>query len=157
MELIRRVKKIIKWLPILWNDRDWDHHYFYCILNHKLTTMEQFFREDAVTANRIHDADKIKIARILTDRLMKNEYLIAAEMCPERKWGDRKMVWIKSDEGNGLVEFIGLEYEKAKTDKEIEQADRDYRKWGRRADRQREADIKYLFLWIARFIECWWD
>ena len=30
------IKNIIKWFPIIWNDRDWDHNYIYTILKSKL-------------------------------------------------------------------------------------------------------------------------
>ena len=31
-----RIKNIIRWIPVLWNDRDWDYHYTFEILKTKL-------------------------------------------------------------------------------------------------------------------------
>lgn len=73
--IIESIKNIIKWFPIIWQDRNWDHSYFYRILHFKLNNMEKFFSsKDAISANTLKDAKRIKIARILVERLMEDNY-----------------------------------------------------------------------------------
>jgi len=41
-EFKRSIKKIWYWFPIIWKDRDWDSHYIFEILKHKLKTQSQY-------------------------------------------------------------------------------------------------------------------
>lgn len=70
------IKNLIKWLPVIWKDRDWDKYYLYIILYHKLKYMEEYFNKDDIM---IMYADKyakqIKIAKNLVKRLTDNNYL----------------------------------------------------------------------------------
>jgi hypothetical protein len=66
---------IFIWLPIIWQDRQFDHGYFYTIMWHKLKLMEKFFGSDdpcAIGADKC--AKDIKVARILCGRLMNGDY-----------------------------------------------------------------------------------
>jgi len=154
--MIKKIKRLLYWLPVILQDRDWDPHYFYRIMGHKLSSMERFYWEDAHHVGAKKESRKIKVARILCDRLVEDEYLLAALTIPERDWGGRKIAWSELDDGS-TMRFDGFEYEKAHTEKEIHQADDDYFRWGRHADNQRIRDIEYLFDWIKRHIERWWD
>ena len=33
---IRQIRKVLRWIPILWRDRDWDYYFVYEILKQKL-------------------------------------------------------------------------------------------------------------------------
>ena len=40
------IKNLIKWFPLIYNDRDFDHGYLYDILYFKLDNMQKFFESD---------------------------------------------------------------------------------------------------------------
>jgi hypothetical protein len=42
-EFFNRIKNVIYWLPVIWNDQDWGHNFFMIILHHKLVSMRKFF------------------------------------------------------------------------------------------------------------------
>lgn len=50
------IVNLIKWFPVIWEDRDWDYSYMERILRHKLYMMEKFFYSKDV---HIADADKV--------------------------------------------------------------------------------------------------
>ena len=41
-ELKRSLLSLWYWLPIIWKDRNWDHHYIYEILKHKLKAQSEY-------------------------------------------------------------------------------------------------------------------
>lgn len=64
------LSNIIKWLPIIYQDRDYDEHYLYLILLKKLKNKEKFFRGDnAFTMDAPIVADEIKEIVIALERL----------------------------------------------------------------------------------------
>jgi hypothetical protein len=50
------VKNLVKWFPVIWEDRNWDYSYMERILRQKLYMMEKFFYSDKV---HIVDAEKV--------------------------------------------------------------------------------------------------
>ena len=69
------ITNLIKWSPIIWNDRDFDQAYMYEMLRFKLKNMEDFFYSDRTWCiGSERRAKEIKICRILLDRIIKEEY-----------------------------------------------------------------------------------
>lgn len=54
------VKNLVRWFPVIWNDRDWDHSYFYKILETKLTHMADHFEKSAWGASAEEDAKNMR-------------------------------------------------------------------------------------------------
>jgi len=63
------IKNIIYWLPIIWKDRNWDNHYIYNILQHKLKAQSKYIgdRDHHVTAKR--DAEVMMTCVRLIDKV----------------------------------------------------------------------------------------
>jgi hypothetical protein len=71
----RYIRNLIKWSPILWSDRDFDYAYLLIIINKKLKMMEQFFLSDkTITKSAAKHGKQIRTARILTDRIIEDDY-----------------------------------------------------------------------------------
>lgn len=70
----KRISTIIKWIPILWYDEDWDFYYVYNILQKKL----EFVQKDMLNSNIENKelyANKIGIAIKLIEIIKKEKYL----------------------------------------------------------------------------------
>src|SRR3990172_2873091 len=39
--IVRKVKNIVRWIPILWNDADWDYGHLYDIMEFKIRNMRE--------------------------------------------------------------------------------------------------------------------
>lgn len=74
MNLISSIKNLITWFPVVWKDRQWDHIFLLTILRKKLSLMEKFFREKCNHVNSERDADNIKFAILLLNRIMEDDY-----------------------------------------------------------------------------------
>lgn len=80
------IKNIIKWFPVIWNDRDWDYRYIYEILHKKLELKEQFFRSDKThVADWEQTADEIKEVKDALKRLIDDDYVSYEEVMKDAK------------------------------------------------------------------------
>ena len=69
--LTQGIKNLIYWLPVVWQDRHWDHDFLFLMLRHKLKAMETFFRSKGAFGVRSHrDADHIHRCILLLNRLV---------------------------------------------------------------------------------------
>ncbi len=83
-----RFKKLWYWLPVIWNDYDFDYAYFWIIMQHKLKSMRNFFNSDyAFGANSKKDAEKMDLCIKVLDRIINEDYLENAHMWHDKKWG----------------------------------------------------------------------
>ena len=75
LRLIRRLKRILSWLPVLWHDEDWDHAHLWHILRHKLSSMRDYHKEYGISADRLQIALEINSCVEALDRLIDDDYL----------------------------------------------------------------------------------
>lgn len=68
------IKNIIRWIPVLWNNFDWDSEYLLDIMRFKLSRMEKYFRNDAIIADNEEIAKKISSAIYFIDKLCDGVY-----------------------------------------------------------------------------------
>ena len=84
-EYIRKIKNLIRWAPIIWRDHDWDYHFIYEMLKHKLTFTEKFIREKGIHVFNTEDADSIVKAIELIDKVQ-NEYYLNKYLSEATEW-----------------------------------------------------------------------
>jgi hypothetical protein len=80
------VKNIWRWLPVIYQDRWWDHSFLYPILRKKLELMEKNFRLHGCHLNNEKDAFKMKKCVLLLDRLINDAYI---DYKNERGWAPK--------------------------------------------------------------------
>lgn len=133
------VLNLIRWLPIIWRDRDFDQNYLYLILQKKLEHMENFFRSEwAYTACANETADQIKEVKDIVNRLLSNSYF------------NDKIEDINTEEIFSIQNSLFV----------VNREHPDYPRWeasSMQADIDRENDKKRLFELICKNIDNWWD
>ncbi len=67
------VKNLYKWFRVIWNDRDWDHHYIFQVLKFKLEKQANHLAENGFHNNAQRDAELMMTCVRLIDKLQ-NEY-----------------------------------------------------------------------------------
>ena len=72
---IRQIRNVLRWIPIIWHDRDWDYYFIYEMLKQKLINQEQYIREQGVHVFNKADADSIRTAIEMIDKVQ-HEYHI---------------------------------------------------------------------------------
>lgn len=69
------LKKLWKWIPIIWRDRDWDHYYIFEILKTKLEGVVEYTKKEGISFNKEYDIQKLKTALRLIDKVQNEYYL----------------------------------------------------------------------------------
>ena len=68
------VKNIIYWFPIIWKDRNWDGHYIFEILQHKLKAQADYIgRRDFHTRAQL-DAKRMRLCVKLIKKVQEEDY-----------------------------------------------------------------------------------
>lgn len=135
-------KNLIRWFPVIWNDRDWDHVYLYEILQFKLKGMEKLHRKWGHAVNSKRTANEIKLCILLLDRLIKDKYLNNVLKPHEKKWGDDNDLFF-----NNKTSWTKLE----------EQELKERRRLYKHSDYLLIQDIDMLFKTMNKHITGWWD
>ena len=75
-KFFKSVSNLIKWFPIIWKDRDWDHHFIFEILKHKLIFMSKSIREKGNHTLAEYDANRMMLAVRLINKVQNEEYIL---------------------------------------------------------------------------------
>jgi hypothetical protein len=67
------IQNLYKWFWVIWNDRDWDHHYIFQVLKFKLEKQANHLAENGFHNNAQRDAELMMTCVRLIDKLQ-NEY-----------------------------------------------------------------------------------
>ena len=60
-DILYGVENLIKWFPIIWNDRDWDHVYLLRIMEKKMRQMAHLQEKYGITLSRFKKAKQLRI------------------------------------------------------------------------------------------------
>jgi hypothetical protein len=160
IRLSMSIKNVIRWLPVIWEDKDWDYSFIYKILQFKLKNQAEYIgRRDWHTRAK-RDAEIMMTCVRLIDKI--NEQYYGMEYF---EYYDYDM---STDNPNRFLEFnvtrdeLDTYYAKYPlTFKKIEAEYGDTKDRSSTAllmgdDRQRKAR-KLLFKILDENIETWWD
>lgn len=86
--IYHKIKKIIKLMPVLWADEDWDYSYIYVILLTKLRNVRVCFENTPYGCHR-KDVQRIRVCELLLERLVKDEYWPFTDV--NRSTGDKRL------------------------------------------------------------------
>lgn len=73
--IIRRIKNLLRWFPIIWNDEQWDHYFIFEILKHKLIFTAEHTRKYGYHVNSNYDADRMMLCVRLIEKVQNEEYM----------------------------------------------------------------------------------
>ena len=81
------VKNIWYWFPIIWKDRNWDGHYIFEILQHKLAAQANYIgRRDLHTRAQL-DAKRMKLCISLIKKVQEEDYTMEyMDYAKDRVW-----------------------------------------------------------------------
>lgn len=150
IRFIEGVQNVIKWLPIIWHDVDCDYHYLYKILHFKLKNMQEYLESDyAVAADAKKTARQIMTAKNLCKRLIDDDYLDNALQRYETQYGNNNVVIFEPMENEYLHQLIWNW-----TD---EKQEKDFGRACEHSEYMERQDIDYLFNFMKKHIQGWWD
>lgn len=149
------VKNLIRWFPVIWKDRNWDHYFIYVILRRKLQLMEQCIRHGMHT-NCVKDANKIKRCVLLLNRLIEDNYHENVYYDYYKKWGQPEIVFKESEIEIGSCE-LNFKYPNVNSEEDDKLRQKHFKTKGNFEEDLRRQDIEMLFKLMEKYIESWWD
>lgn len=73
-DFYRGVVNLIKWLPIIWKDRDWDSSYIFKILEHKLKLQSKGIADRDIHVNAKRDSEIMLTCVKLMEKIREDYY-----------------------------------------------------------------------------------
>jgi len=162
-DFYRRVRNVLRWLPTIWKDRDWDHSYINEILIRKLEFTRDFYLSDkpySSEASRTADEIQEAISRLHQTKDSWEFYEDPALEHLERKWGKTTFDFVPykyTDNGGVLTYAMECKTEKVFTPEDKEQYSKEYREIMKQAQKGYMKDKIKAYKFIAKNIDKWWD
>lgn len=154
-DLKHGIKNLITWFPVIWNDRQWDHWFFYIILHKKLSLMENFFHHYGIHTNAKNDAEKIKMCVLLLNRLKDDKYLDNAIKNHDKRWGESNINFEKIEDSD--LYKLNITYDSVKNIKDEKNQKRDFKNAIEKEQYLKDQDLDLLFSILRKNIQSWWD
>ena len=167
------MRNIIRWLPVIWKDKDYDSWYIYTILQTKLKHQAEYIAGNHRHTLALRDAQRMMTCVRLIEKIKEESYDLE---CME--YHDTDIITTPNDSGTYSVDFkivdenlqeyflaYPLDYKRVLkgegwldiNEEGITQVDRDYRIASNMSYiRQRRAK-RLLFQLMEFHIESWWD
>lgn len=162
-DFYRRVRNVLRWLPTIWNDRDWDDSYITEILIRKLEFTRDFYLSDkpySSEAKRTADEIQEAITRLHQTKDSWEFYEDPAMEQLQQKWGLTAFSfepYIHDKNGNVLTYEMKSKVEKVNTEEEEEQYNKEFRAAMKQVREQYMKDKIKAYKFIAKNIDKWWD
>jgi hypothetical protein len=74
LDLGRRIKNLWRWLPIIWNDRDWDDSFIFEILKFKLKNTADYIEQREWFVGYEHEVSRMRLCVKLIERVQEEWY-----------------------------------------------------------------------------------
>lgn len=146
---IEGIKNIIKWFPVIYKDKQFDHSYLLTILEFKFSLMEDYFRNHGLASTSKKDAKRIQLCKNLCKRINEG-YHDNVYMLHDKKWGSIKML---IDE-KGHLQFIR---ENSKTPEDFQKESSEFRKLMKKEQYLQKQDQEVLSQTMKKYMTGWWD
>jgi hypothetical protein len=165
--IVRSVKNLYRWLPIIWKDRDWDDHYIFEILKFKLQNTAHYTESRKWFVGHEHEAARIKLCIKLIGRIQE-EYYTSESL--DQQYHTSTYEFIPSTEHPGSYEYKS-ELVEDRFDEYFAKYPRSYKRVVKQLndeeDRMRiaiwvgciqhEKAKRLLFNILNKHIERWWE
>lgn len=148
------VKRICEWIPILWNDRDWDHAHIFTILKYKLSRTRKCIVGNKIISGHLRVGRQIAYAELLIERIMEDDYCKEEWAQHEAKWGPfcKRKKWT-----NGQPTGVWRIRQNATDLAKYKQQHAEEMNLYLKENATKDKDKKRLFRHLELYIERWWD
>jgi len=73
-EFWRAIKNLLRWLPVIWKDRDWDDHFIWEILKTKLKHQSEYIGSRDIHVGAKYDAERMMWCVRLIEKIQDEHY-----------------------------------------------------------------------------------
>jgi hypothetical protein len=141
------ISNIIRWIPVIWQLRDWDAGYLYVLIYKHLTHVESCLKNYGHGVNSPKYAKQVQVAKNLAKRLNEDDYLSNALIPVKQKYGEAKIHFEKCDNG---------QWWRMINDEPVENTQARHNAY-EHEKYMKNQDKKLLFQYLYKYIDQWWD
>jgi hypothetical protein len=141
---INSIISLFSWIPIIWNDRDWDWYYLALIMEKKIRKMHSLMSRSKTSTHSRKDLRRMLIVANCLKRIMDDDYSDKMFEKHCNKWGK-----LEIEKGRIYRKKVETEDDKIKEIKEFKEIIN-------HEDEMRKQDLE-LFLRSMRHFLKWWD
>jgi len=153
----KKIKRIIKWIPTLWNMYDFDYQYAINVFKLQLSSLADLMESDkAFAVDSKLRAGKIRTAIRLMDKVYNEDYAMEYMDEIQKIYGKSSMDFIKKDGDNDLY-TLTTTYEKDYSEEEIKKIEEHRRELMLKSREKQNRAHKLLWDFIEHNIQSWWD
>jgi hypothetical protein len=155
MKIYRKIKRLIRYIPVLWKSEDFDYHYSLELFKMKLEDIASFLESDRTwSATAKHDASRIRMTLRLMDKVYDEEYSMEYLRELEDLYGPdiNNLRIVKSDKEDSHT----LKYPWQDMENSYEIRERRDKLWIKSYEKQKRAH-KLLWKLVEHNIQHWWD
>lgn len=142
------ISNLKKWFPIIWNDRDWDYIYLFEILKFKIKEMERLQKEHGHSIESEKIAADLRKCYLILKRITEEDfdYFDMAFHDYDKKWEGTGEHYMERYEKRGIGDIS-----------RVKQENKDFNMANKKENDLKQADIDFLFQFMAKHIQSWWD
>ena len=152
----QQIKRVIDFLPIIWNGFDFDYMYSIELFKKQLERQAELFESDKLNSDRSkQNASRIRTAISLMDKVYNGDYELEWMGTIRKKYGNDVFNWEFVDTGRGDgTSFIKSKYEYWDNVDEIDLLKGELMLKSRQKQKKAE---QLLWKFIGHNIRYWWD
>lgn len=152
---IRRVKRLLQFIPKVWNGYDWDYRYAVDLFSYQLDRIANEIEDRSWSVDAKMHASKIRTATRLMKKVYDEEYLLEYLNEFEAKYGPSRIDFVEV-EGRDVYEMVER-FDKEYTEQELELIKQE--RWVMRQDAKVKQARAHKLLWkyIDHNIQHWWN
>jgi hypothetical protein len=155
---IWQIKNVMKWLPKIWNQYDFDYHYSIEVFKYQLQKQAEFLESDKTNTMCAKDrAKRIRTVIKLMDKVYNEDYSLEYQDVLKEAYGEDVLDFdfVPNGEYNGEKTYtMKYKYESWENSKEIDEIQSELFKM---SHEKQERAHKILWKLIEKDIRGWWD
>jgi hypothetical protein len=156
----RQIKNVITWIPVVWNQFDFDYRYSLEVFKHQLSKQAKYLESDkALGFGSKHRAEKIRMVLRLMDKVYDEYYAYEYQQKLKDKYGegvdDMRFIDIPDKPDCGEIKWA-YEVDK-KWEHQRDQIEEDKSIWFKESYEKQERAHKLLWKLVEFYIRGWWD
>lgn len=152
----RRIKRVIEYLPIIWNGYDFDYSHSIDIFHYQLTRTANFLdSDDAYNVLAKQDARRLRTILDLMKKVYDEEYRLEHFSKVEAIYG--KLEWVFDNNDDNIGNNIILEFKNADTPEKREEASKLLKKLDKESEEKHQRAKELLWKLVEHNIENFWD
>jgi hypothetical protein len=157
MNVPSNIKMICQWIPVLWNNWDWDYNFLFDILRYKMDRMSKHLAEHDVGVTAWQRAAQLKACVDIIDRIQDGSlsYTKEEQKAHEEKWGETIHESVETEDP-GLFK-LDMYSQKARDERLEEQERKEQLAIYELGRNRKQKDLDVLFRIMRKRVEYWWD